>query len=337
MNQRVLVTGAGGFLGGAVARLLVEHGYRVRHLSRRRYPALDTLGIEQATGSLENPLAVRRAVAGCDAVCHVAAKAGIWGNLGDYWRPNVLGTRHVLSACRAEGIPRLVVTSSPSVVFHHGDQQGIDESTPYPNHYESLYSRTKAVAEREALAANSPTLAVCALRPHLIWGPGDPHLLPRLAARARAGRLRRVGPGGLVDTTCVENAAHAHLVALQRLAPGAPCAGKAYFIANGQPTNLWELVNRLLAAVGEQPVTKTISPKLAYALGVAAELAWSCLRLPGEPPMTRFVARELATAHWFNLAAAQTDLGYHPILPLDTAIARLARWHTEGGKMPSAN
>ncbi len=336
MNQRVLVTGAGGFLGGAVARLLVEHGYRVRHLSRHRYPALDTLGIEQATGSLENPQAVRRAVAGCDAVCHVAAKAGIWGSLGDYWRPNVLGTRHVLSACRAEGIPRLVVTSSPSVVFHHGDQQGIDESTPYPNHYESLYSRTKAVAEREALAANSPTLAVCALRPHLIWGPGDPHLLPRLAARARAGRLRRVGPGGLVDTTCVENAAHAHLLALQRLAPGAPCAGKAYFIANGQPTNLWELVNRLLAAVGEQPVTKTISPKLAYAAGVAAELAWSCLHLPGEPPMTRFVARELATAHWFNLAAAQTDLGYQPVLPLDTAIARLARWHSKGGKVPGA-
>ena len=327
MSQSVLVTGAGGFLGGAIASLLVENGYRVRHLSRSHYPKLHQLGIEQFKGSLEDPHAVRRAVAGCDAVCHVAAKAGIWGSLADYWRPNVLGTRHILSACKAEAIPKLVITSSPSVVFHHGDQQGINESAPYPKQYASLYSRTKAIAEREALAANSPSLAVCALRPHLIWGPGDPHLLPRLVARARAGRLRRVGPGGLVDTTCVENAALAHLLALQRLAPGSPCAGKAYFIANGQPTNLWQLVNRLLGAVGEKPVTKTIPPRLAYALGVASELAWACFHLPSEPPMTRFVARELATAHWFNLAAAQTDLNYQPILSLDAGINRLTQWH----------
>ncbi len=329
MSERVLVTGAGGFLGGAIARLLVKEGYAVRHLSRRAYPGLATLGIEQHQGSLEDSGAVRLAARGCDAVLHVAAKAGMWGPLGEYWRANVLGTRRVIEACRREGVGRLVVTSSPSVVFHHGDQQGIDETTPYPTHHENLYSRTKAQAERESLRANGPDLAVTALRPHLIWGPGDPHLLPRLVARNRAGRLRRVGPGGLVDTTCVENAAHAHLLALSRLCPGATCAGKAYFIANNAPMNLWELVNALLVAVGEKPVEKSISPRLAFAAGVAAEILWGCLRLPGEPPLTRFVARELATAHWFDLTAARRDLGYQPVISLTDGLARLGTWHRQ--------
>jgi len=251
----ILVTGAGGFLGGAVARQLRDRGGAVRSFSRSAYPAFTELGVEQIAGDLADAGAVARAVRGCDAVIHTAAKAGVWGPEHEYFCANVTGTRNVLAACRAHGVRTLVYTSSPSVVAGDHDLNGVDESVPYPPHHLAAYPRTKAQAEREVLAANGPDLATVALRPHLIWGPGDPHLVPRLLARARAGRLRRVGDGSnRIDTTYVENAAAAHLLALDRLRPGAACAGRAYFIAQGEPLPLWEFVNRVLALAGLPPV-----------------------------------------------------------------------------------
>lgn len=321
--RTILVTGAGGFVGLALSRMLVARGDRVRHFSRRAYASLAALGIEQNLGDIENPDALARAMEGCDSVAHVAARAGVWGTLGDFWRPNVLGTRAVISACQLAGVSRLVVTSSPSVVFHPGGHAGADERLPYPTKHGSLYSRTKAIAEREALAANGPSLAVTALRPHLVWGPGDPHLLPRLYARARAGRLVKIGPGGMVDTTCVANAAHAHVLALDAVAPGAPCAGKAYFIANDEPMPLWDLINRLLAAEGLPPVTRTVPVRLAKSIATCAECLWACFPLPGEPPTTRFVVEELSTSHWYSLAEARRDLGYRPIVTLEHGLGEL--------------
>jgi nucleoside-diphosphate-sugar epimerase len=325
--MKALVTGGGGFLGGAIVRQLVERGDEVRSISRGEYPRLAHLGVEQYRGDVAEPEVLLRAAAGCDIVFHVAAKAGIWGKYQEFYRANVTGTENVLAACRAHGIRRLVYTSSPSVVFDGQDVAGGDESLPYPAEYEAHYPRTKAEAEQLVLAANSPSLATVSLRPHLIWGPGDNHLVPRIIAKARSGRLRRIGIRPcLVDTIYVENAAHAHLLAADRLCPGAQVSGKAYFISNGEPVPLWEMVNRIIAAAGLPPVTRSISPRMAYMAGIICEGLWNALRLSGEPPMTRFVARELATAHWFDITAARRELEYEPTVSLKEGLARLGTW-----------
>jgi len=325
--MKVLVTGGGGFLGGVIVRMLRERGDQVRSFSRAVYPALTALGVEQVRGDLDDQAAVIAAARDCGVIFHVAAKAGIWGSYDEFFRANVTGTANVLAACRANGIGRLVYTSSPSVVFDGGDVEGGDESLPYPPRYEAHYPKTKALAEQMVLAANSPELASVALRPHLIWGPGDNHLVPRILAKGRAGRLRRIGERpNLVDTVYVDNAARAHLLAADRLAPGSPTAGMAYFISNGQPLPLWEMVNRILAAADLPPVTLSISPKLAYTAGCLCEALWGLLRLAGEPPMTRFVAHELASAHWFSIEAARRDFGYQPEVSIDDGLVRLRRW-----------
>jgi nucleoside-diphosphate-sugar epimerase len=321
---RALVTGGGGFLGTEVVRRLRRRGDEVRSFSRSAYPHLDALGVEQRRGDLADAEAVASAVEGCDVVFHVAAKPGTWGPYRGYFEANVLGTRHVIAACRRHHVGRLVHCSSPSVVFDGRDQEGVDESVPYSSDHHAHYSATKAIAEREALGANDEALAVVALRPHLVWGPGDVHLLPRLVARARAGRLRLVGDGTkLVDTVWVGNAAEAHLLAADRLEPGRAPAGRAYFITNGEPRPVGSIVNALLEAAGAPPVTKHLSPWAAQAIAAALEATWWTLRLPGEPPLTRFVAAELATAHWYDISAARRDLGYEPTVSIDEGLARL--------------
>jgi nucleoside-diphosphate-sugar epimerase len=328
---KALVTGGGGFLGGAIVRALVARGDEVRSLARGDYPELRALGVETFRGNVADPPTVARAARGADVVFHVAARAGVWGAYRDYYRANVEGTRSLIEACRAQGVGRLVYTSSPSVVFHGRDLEGVDESVPYPPRHEAAYPATKAEAERLALSGNGPGLAVTALRPHLIWGPGDNHLVPRILARARAGRLRRVGRADkLIDATYIDNAADAHILAADRLAegPDAPPAGRAYFIAQGEPMPVWDLVNGILAAAKLPPVTRAraVPAWAAYLAGAACEGVFGALRLDAEPPMTRFVARELATAHWFDLGAARRDLGYQPRVPTAEGLRRLAAW-----------
>ncbi len=326
---KALVTGGGGFLGKVIVRMLREQGYEARSFSRGEYPELALLGAKQAQGDLADPDAVTRAAKGCDIVFHVAAKAGIWGDAADYHRANVTGTENVIAACKANGIGRLVYTGSPSVVFDGKDVEGGDESLPYPDRYEAEYPRTKALAEQLVLAANSAALGTVSLRPHLIWGPGDNHLVPRIIAKARAGRLRRIGNRPcLVDTVYVDNAARAHLLAAEQLHPGSAVAGKVYFISNNEPLPLWEMINRILAAAELPPVTKSVPPQLAYVVGVLCEGLWRRFRLSGEPPMTRFVAHELATAHWFNIDAARHDFGYVPEVSITEGLKRLRRYLT---------
>ncbi|MDT8440123.1 MAG: NAD-dependent epimerase/dehydratase family protein [Desulfuromonadales bacterium] len=325
--MKVLVTGGGGFLGSAIVRRLRERGDEVRSFSRQAYPVLAALGVEHRQGELSDAAAVQRAAAGCDIVFHVAAKAGIWGGWADYYQANVVGTANVIAACRAHGVPRLVHTSSPSVVFAGGDLEGVDESVPYPSRYLAHYPASKAAAERLVLAANDTQLATVALRPHLIWGPHDNHLVPRILARGRQGALRRIGRRPcLVDTLYIDNAAEAQLQAADRLCAGAPVAGRAYFLAQGEPRPLWEIVNRILAAGSLPPVDKSVPPPVAYAAGWLLELGYCLMRSDREPPMTRFLAKELSTAHWFDLSAARRDFGYQPKVSLDEGMERLARW-----------
>ncbi|MBI5368332.1 MAG: NAD-dependent epimerase/dehydratase family protein [Planctomycetes bacterium] len=329
--MRVMVTGGGGFLGAAIVRKLRARGDTVRSFSRGEYPELTRLGVECARGDLADATAVAAAAAGMEAVLHVAAKPGIWGAEEEYYRTNVLGTQQVLAACRTHRIPRLVYTSSPSVVHGSLPLEGVDEAAPYPADHDAAYPRTKALAERAVLAANGPTLATVALRPHMIWGPGDHHLVPRLIARARAGELRKVGDGRCkVDHTYVDNAADAHLLALDRLAPGAAIAGKVYFISNGEPIAMGDLLDRILAAAGLSPVTESVPPWLAWAAGACLEAVYGACHIREEPRMTRFLARQLSTPHWFNISAARRDLGYVPQVTLDEGLRRLAE-HLRGG------
>ena len=324
--MKILVTGGGGFLGQALCRGLVERGHQVLSFNRSHYPALQALGVGQIRGDLADPQAVLHAVGGMDAVLHNAAKAGAWGSHDSYYQANVVGTDNVIAACRAHGVGRLVYTSTPSVTHratHPVEGLGADE-VPYGEDFQAPYAATKATAEQRVLAANDPALATVALRPRLIWGPGDQQLVPRLAERARSGRLRLVGDGSnKVDTTYIDNAALAHFLALDALAPGAACAGKAYFISNGEPLPMRELLNKLLAAVGAPPVEKTLSFRTAYRIGAVSERLWPLLRLPGEPPLTRFLAEQLCTAHWYSMEPARRDFGYVPQVSIEEGLRRL--------------
>ena len=267
------------------------------------------------------------AAQGVDAIFHNAAKAGAWGSHDSYHHANVIGTDNVIAACRRHGIGRLVYTSTPSVTHRatHPVEGGTADTVPYGEHFKAHYASTKTIAEKAVLAANDATLATIALRPRLIWGPGDAQLLPRLVQRARAGRLRLVGNGdNLIDTTYIDNAAQAHFDAFAHLAPGAACAGRAYFISNGEPRPVREIVNALLAAVGAPPVPKPRPFPAAYAIGAVCEAAWTLLPLRGEPPLTRFLAEQLGTTHWYDMAPAARDFGYRPKVSIDEGLARLA-------------
>ncbi|RLB75784.1 MAG: 3-beta hydroxysteroid dehydrogenase [Deltaproteobacteria bacterium] len=329
--MKVLVTGGGGFLGKAIVKLLLKQGDDVCSFSRNIYPQLTALGVEQTVGDLSDISAVIKAVDACDLVYHVAAKAGVWGSYDEFYRPNVIGTKNIIQACRKCAITRLVYTSSPSVVFDGSDMEGIDESVPYPDHYLSWYPQTKAAAEQLVLAANDATLATVALRPHLIWGPEDNHLVPRILEQGRAGALRRIGKNPcLVDTVYVDNAAEAHILAAKKLSVNGAVAGKAYFVSNDEPLPLWDMVNRILATDGLPAVEKMISPRLAYAIGGLLENIYRLFKLSGEPRMTRFVAKELSTAHWFDLSAAKADFGYQPQVSIEEGLSRLQGWLRQG-------
>jgi 2-alkyl-3-oxoalkanoate reductase len=329
--MKALVTGGGGFLGQAIVRQLLGRGAQVRSFSRQAHRVLDELGVDQHQGDLADAPALTRAVAGCDVVFHVAAKPGIWGPYRDYYQTNVLGTEHVVSACRHHRVPRLIFTSSPSVIFNGHDLNGVNESVPYPSRFEAPYPETKAKAEQCVRNANDDRLATLALRPHLIWGPGDHHVLPRLAARARAGRLRRIGrQRKMIDTTYIDNAAEAHLLAAEQLRPGSAIAGKVYFISQGEPREIWEMVNSLLTAAGVAAVRRSVPQPAALALAFFLELIHHLTGNAKEPRLTRFVVREMCAAHWFDITAARRDLGYVPKISITEGLRRLTAFYASG-------
>jgi nucleoside-diphosphate-sugar epimerase len=345
-SQHVFVTGAGGFLGKAICRLLRLADIKVTGYARGHYSELTTMGVNMVQGDITDFLCLKEAMKSCDLVFHVAAKAGVWGSKEDYFKPNVEGAQNIIKACQELMIKRLVYTSTPSVTFAGVDEAGIDESQPYADNFLNYYGESKALAEQYILAASYDNqqssnqsisqntqlsnshmthLKSVALRPHLIWGPNDPHLVPRVLERARAGKLKLVGKGDkLVDTIFVDNAAYAHILAAIALSkPNSNCSGKAYFISNDQPITMAAMLNNILHCVDLPPVTKRVPSVVAYAAGATLEWFYKILNKKQEPIMTRFVARQLSTSHYFDISAAKNDFGYRPLISIKEGMKQL--------------
>lgn len=326
-GRRILITGGGGFLGQAIVKKLRAVQAEVASYSRSHYPQLTQWGCHTYRGDIADATALTKACADWlpDLVIHTAAKAGVWGDASSYYRSNVTGTQNVLTAMKTSGIHRLVYTSTPSVTFAGTDQDGVDESAPYTDVFFNAYQRTKTMAEQ--LVREDRCIRSISLRPHLIWGPGDNQLVPRIIERAQAGRLRLVAGGEkLVDAVYIDNAAHAHVLAASRLITGDDehLAGKAYFVTNQEPWPMKDIINGIVTAAGLPAISTGLSASAAYAVGAAMEAAWRLGRRQVEPPLTRFVARQLSTSHWFNKQRVITDLGYVPTVSMSEGLANLA-------------
>ncbi len=326
-HERILVTGGGGFLGRAIVKKLLKKGAKVFSFSRRYYPELDELGVRQFQGDIFDKHSVDTACKNMDTVFHTAAKAGVWGKREEYFKTNVTGTENIIQACLNNSVRRLIHTSSPSVVFDGRDMEGIDESAPYPEKFHAPYPETKALAEQMVLKATSGNLNTIILRPHLIWGPGDNHLMPGIVKRAK--RLKRVGRGkNIVDTIYIDNAADAHILAAERLKENPSLSGRVYFISQNEPISLWKMVNDLLDTAGLPPVKGAVSASTAMAAGTALEIFYRLFKIQSDPPMTRFMAKELATSHWFDISRAMKDLGYMPAVSIEEGLDRLKKEYT---------
>jgi nucleoside-diphosphate-sugar epimerase len=329
--NRVLVTGGGGFIGLALVHELCSRGIDVRVLGRHCYPAAVAVGATCLQGDIRDLTTVKRAAAGCDTVFHVAAKAGIWGSFQEYFPVNVTGTLNVLAACKKQGVQALVYTSTPSVVFDGHDLEGVDESAPYAKKPLCHYATTKILAEQQVLQANSEQFRTIAIRPHLVWGPGDTNLIPRLMARGREGSLRIIGDGSnLVDIAYIDNVVHAHLLAADNLHSTATAAGHAFFIGQQEPVQLWNWINELFVRLDVPEVSAHLSLGKAKAIGWLLEKVYGALQLEEEPKMTRFLAEQLALSHWFSKKNAKTLLGYREKVTTEQGVERLVRWLQDG-------
>jgi nucleoside-diphosphate-sugar epimerase len=325
---KALVTGANGFLGSRIVQQLVDHGHEVTAMTRRRDEMLATMNVTMVHGDIRSFDSLAAACKGQEIVFHTAAISGIWGPWKLYHGTNTIGTRNVVEACLQEDVRKLVYTSSPSVTFDGSHQANINETAPYPKKWLCHYPHSKALAEQCVLETNDEKeLMTCSLRPHLIWGPGDRHLIPRLLKRAKAKQLRRVGDGtNQVDTIYVDNAAAAHIQAAEAMEPGSPVCGSAYFLSQDDPVNCWGWINDILGLAGIPRIRRSISYYWAYRLGYALETVYDLCNIESEPRMTRFLAAQLAKSHYFDISRAKKDFGYYPQISIAEGMKRLGDW-----------
>ena len=321
-----LVTGGSGFVGKLLCKNLVAHGYKVLSLSRRPVPELESIGVTCLQADLRHPFSdLMKHFELVDVIFHTAAKVDMWGKYEDFYLTNVAGTRRLLYCAKKIGIPHFIYTSSPSVIACGQDLQGVDESHPYPDRYQAFYPRTKAQAEQEVLRMHcEKTVRSLALRPHLIFGPGDTHLVPTIINRYDQGRLRQIGNGeNLTDITYIDNCVAAHIQAFHALQKDPSIGGRAYFISQGEPIKLWNWINRILEAHNRGPVKRTVPYWLAYRIAAASEFLSSSGIIPKPPLFTRFLVSQMATSHYFDISAAKKQLGYQPVVSTDEAFDNL--------------
>lgn len=325
--QRVVVLGGSGFIGRALVQRLVGDGIETAVVARKAFPDAESLGVRFLSGDIGDTDFLKNSLAGYDTVFHLASKTGIWGDNEEYYRTNVTGTQNVLAACRANNIPVLVYASTPGVVYQKDDLCGVNERTPYAQEFLCDYTRSKAIAEKMVLEANSHALKTIALRPHLVWGPGDTNHIPHLLGQARCRQLTRVGDGhNLVDVTYIDNAVEAFVLAAKNLHGPASGAGKPYFISQGEPVNLWNWLNKFLRRLDIPIVEESISFRKAYMMGMFMEKFFPLARIKREPCMTRFLAVQLAKSHWFSIENANRDLGYFPKVSTAEGTNTILQW-----------
>ena len=324
--MKALVTGANGFLGMYLVELLVKQGHDVRVMTRKPNEYLGSLKVDHTLGDIRDPESCLQATRNIDVVFHTAAISGIWGKWQLFYETNTVGTQNMIYGCQQNGVRKMVYTSSPSVTFNGDDQINVNETTGYPEQWLCHYPHSKALAEQQVLLSNDPhTLMTCALRPHLIWGPRDQHLIPRLLDRARSNKLRKVGEGkNLIDTIYVENAAVAHLQAAEAMEPNSPVCGQTYFLSQGEPVNCWDWIDQILALAQLPGIRKSIPFKWAYRLGGLMEAVYGLAQIKSEPRMTRFLAAQLAKNHYFDISRARRDFGFEPRVSTAEGMNRLA-------------
>ncbi len=297
----------------ALIKRLISEGHKVTSFSRREYPLHWALGISSIQADIRDQEALDKACKGKDLVFHLAARLGIWGDYDEFHSVNVTGTFNLIKACRKQKVGRIIFTSSSSVVFNGTDLEGIDESYPYPEHYRSHYASTKALAERLIIEANSEELKTISLRPHLVWGPYDAHLIPGILKRLGSGRMRRIGDQEhFIDTTYIDNMVDALILAADALKSNPEAAGKALFITNGEPARVWDFINSIIQMAGYPPVQKKVPEKLALIGAGISEWFHRFFKIKSEPFMTRYAIREMITNHWFDISAAREIIGYEP-------------------------
>jgi 2-alkyl-3-oxoalkanoate reductase len=319
--MRALVTGGGGFLGSGITNALLKKGDEVSIIGRGRYPHLPT-SVVLFQGDIRDSEFVNASLENIDTVFHTAAIPGIWGE--DFFNINVQGTENIIDACKKHSVRKLIFTSSPSVVFDDSSLKGVDESISYPEKYLCDYPHTKAIAEKMVLNANGSVLSTVAIRPHLIWGPGDPHLVPRLLEKVKKNKLIQVGDGkNIVDMIYIDNVVSAHLLACKALEGDTNISGKVYFVSDDQPVVLWDWINQLLRKMDKPYVSRKISYKNAMRLGAFLEGVYGLFRIKNEPPMTRFLASQLAKSHYYNITRAKNDFGYMPLISPEEGMKRL--------------
>ena len=327
--MRVLVTGATSLIGRAVVARLQDRGDVVTVFQRRP----SGLATAEHLGDIADPSAVATAVAGNEAVVHLAGRVAVTGPWSQFEETNVRGTHNAIEAAREAGVGRFVHVSSPSVAHGGRSLVGAAAGAADPDKTRGHYATSKARAELVALAADTPDLAVVAIRPHLIWGPGDTQLVARIVSRARAGRLAIVGSGAaLIDTTYIDNAADALVAALDR-AP--ELGGRALVVSNGQPRPVRELVNRIVIAAGVEPPRIKVPYQVARTGGLVVERIWERQGREDDPPMTSFLAEQLGTAHWFDQRETRRALGWEPAVSLAEGFRRLHTWFEEEGARPA--
>jgi len=322
--MKILITGGGGFIGMALIKRLIAEGHKVTSFSRREYPLHWALGISSVQADIRDKEALQKACKGMDVVFHLAAKVGIWGNYEEYHSINVTGTANLIEACREMGVGRLVFTSSSAVVFDGADMEGINESVPYPENHGSPYASTKAKAEQLILDANSEELKTIALRPHLVWGPYDAHLIPGILKRAGSGKMRRIGDQEhFIDTTYIDNMIDALILSAEALETNPKAAGKALFITNGEPARIYDFINSIIQIAGHPPVQRKIPEKLALFAAGVSEMFHRLFKIKSEPFMTRYAIQEMITNHWFDISLAREILGFEPAVSYAEGFKRL--------------
>ena len=328
--MKIIVTGGKGFIGSSITKKLLADGHEVHTIGRSSNSTARSSNDQSKyhTLDLSEKILPSALATGTDIIFHVAAKAGVWGKYSEFHNANVKATKNVIQACSAYNIPKLIYTSSPSVVFSGHPIRNGEESLPYGTTGMSAYATTKALAEKEILSANRVgKLQTIALRPHLVWGKGDPHLLPRVIKRHKSAKLRLVGNGNnQVDLTHIDNVAHAHVCAMEAVLKDENLGGKAYFIGQGEQVNLWNWLNQIFKLIELPLLSKKLSFKKAFFTGLLLEGIWRTLRISGEPPMTRFVACQLSHDHYFSVKSAEKDLGYRPIKNMNTALQETIPW-----------